>query len=317
MKKNQKTFTVAAAQAVPVFLDRKATVEKACDLIAEAGRKGAGLIVFPEAFIPTYPNWVWVVPSGKVALLNGLYAELVENAVTISDDTTKKLCRAAKKAKIYVVMGINERNTEASNASLYNTLLYIDALGNVMGKHRKLVPTGGERLVWAQGDGSTLSAYDTPFGKLGGLICWENYMPLARNAMYSWGTQIYVAPTWDFGEPWLSSLRHIAKEGGMFVIGCCIAMHMKDIPDRYEFKKYYAPGKEWVNPGDSCIINPKGEFIAGPARMKEEILYADIDHKMIPASKWLLDVAGHYARPDIFKFTVNREPNLVMRTEGS
>ncbi len=147
MKKNQNKFTVAAAQAAPVFLDRKATVEKACDLIAEAGRKGGGLIVFPEAFIPTYPNWVWVVPGGKRALMNSLYTELIDNAVSIPDDTTKKLCRVAKSAKIYVVMGVNERNIEASNASLYNTLLYIDALGNIIGKHRKLVPTGGERLV--------------------------------------------------------------------------------------------------------------------------------------------------------------------------
>ncbi|MFQ5822577.1 MAG: carbon-nitrogen hydrolase family protein [bacterium] len=317
MKKNQKTFIVAAAQAAPVFLDQKATVEKACEFINEAGRKDAKLIVFPEVFIPTYPDWVWVVPGSKKAIFNELYAELIENAVTIPDEATNQLCRAAKNSKIHVVIGINERNTEASNASLFNTLLYIDARGNILGKHRKLVPTGGERLMWAQGDGSTLNAFDTPFGKLGGLICWENYMPLARNAMYAWGTQIYVAPTWDSSESWLMSLRHIAREGGMFVIGCCMAIHMKDIPNRYKFKTLYPEGKEWINPGNSCIINPKGEFIAGPVKMKEEILYAEIDYKLIPASKWIFDVAGHYARPDVFKFTVNREPNAVIQIRDS
>ena len=314
MKESKRAFTIAAAQATPVFLDKKSTVEKACDLIAEAGRKGAQLVVFPETFIHTYPDWVWVVPSGNKAILNDLYAELIENAVAIPDDATQQLCRAAKSAKIHVVMGLNERNVEASNATLYNTLLYVDATGNIMGKHRKLVPTGGERIVWGQGDGSMLEVFETPFGKLGGLICWENYMPLARFTMYARGTQVYVAPTWDSGELWLSSMRHIAKEGGMFVIGCCAAVHIDDIPDRYEFKKLYPKGKEWINPGNSCIINPKGEFIAGPAYAKEEILYAEIDHKQIAESKGTFDVAGHYARPDVFKFAVNRETNPMMKT---
>ena len=316
MMNNNASFTIAAAQATPVFLNREATTEKACDLIMEASHKGAQLIAFPEAFISAYPDWVWSVPPSQ-ASLNDLYVELVENAVTIPDNTTEKLCQAAKESGIYVIIGVNERNTESSNASLYNTILYIDSEGNIMGKHRKMVPTGGERLVWAQGDGSTLDTYDTPFGKLGGLICWENYMPLARYAMYSWGTQIYVAPTWDSGEPWLSTLRHIAKEGGMFVIGCCIAMKVDDIPDHYEFKKLYKKDKEWVNPGDSVIVNPKGEFIAGPLSMEEGILYAEVNLKQIPASKRILDVAGHYARPDIFRFIVNRKANAIMQMESS
>ena len=157
--------------------------------------------------------------SGEEGVLNELYAELLSNSVTIPSDATDRLCRAARLANAYVVMGMSERNVEASGASLYNTMLYIDAQGEILGKHRKLVPTGGERLVWAQGDGSTLQVYDTPLGKLGGLICWENYMPLARYTMYAWGTQIYVAATWDRGQPWLSTLRHIAKEGRVYVIG--------------------------------------------------------------------------------------------------
>jgi nitrilase len=315
MQKKDKLI-VAAAQATPVFLDREATIEKACDIIARAGRKGVELVVFPEAFIPAYPDWVWVVPGDRQGALDELYTLLVENSISIPDEATKRLCQAAKKAAIHVVVGINERNQEASRASLYNTLLYIDAAGNIMGKHRKLVPTGGERTVWAQGDGSTLEAYDTPFGVLGGLICWENYMPLARQAMYTWGTQIYVAPTWDRGDLWVATLRHIAKEGGMFVIGCCMTLRLTDIPDQFGLRELYREGKEWINRGRSCIINPRGEIVAGPVNSKEELLTAEIDLRLITASKRMFDVAGHYARPDVFKFVVNRDANPVMRTTG-
>ena len=314
---NNVPFKVAAVQATPVFLDREATIDKACELIAEAGSEGARLIVFPEAFIPSYPDWVWAIPSGEEGVLNELYAELLSNSVTIPSDATDRLCQAAKHANAYVVMGMNERNVEASGASLYNTLLYIDAQGEILGKHRKLVPTGGERLVWAQGDGSTLQVYDTPLGKLGGLICWENYMPLARYTMYAWGTQIYVAATWDRGQPWLSTLRHIAKEGRVYVIGCCIAMRKDDIPDSYSAmkQKFYAEEDEWINIGDSAIVNPEGEFIAGPVRKQEEILYAEIDPRMMQGPKWMLDVAGHYARPDVFQLTVHTDERRMIRLE--
>jgi nitrilase len=194
--------------------------------------------------------------------------------------------------------------------------LYIDAQGQILGKHRKLVPTGGERLVWAQGDGSTLQAYDTPLGKIGGLICWENYMPLARYAMYAWGTQIYIAATWDRGQPWLSTLRHIAKEGRVYVLGCCIAMRKDDIPDSFSFKqKYYANEEEWINIGDSAIVNPEGVFIAGPVRMKEEILYAELDPRQMGGPRWMLDVAGHYGRPDVFELTVHTEAHKMINME--
>ncbi len=313
---NNTTFKVAAAQAAPVFLDRVATIDKACDLIATAGREGARLIVFPEAFIPTYPDWVWAIPPGEEGMLNELYAELLANSVTIPSEATDRLCRAARLANAYVVMGMSERNAEASGGSMYNTLMYIDGQGQILGKHRKLVPTGGERLVWAQGDGSTLEVYDTPLGKLGGLICWENYMPLARYTIYAWGTQLYVAATWDRGQPWLSTLRHIAKEGRVYVIGSCIALRKDDIPNHYTFKqKFYAEGDEWINIGDSAIVNPEGEFIAGPVRKQEEILYAEIDPRMMRGPKWMLDVAGHYARPDVFQLTVNRDVRSMIRYE--
>ncbi len=315
---NNTTFKVAAVQAAPVFLDRAATIDKACDLIGTAGHEGARLVVFPEAFIPTYPDWVWAIPPGEEGMLNELYAELLANSVTIPSDATDRLCRAARLANAYVVMGMSERNAEASGGSMYNTLLYMDAQGQILGKHRKLVPTGGERLVWAQGDGSTLEVYDTPLGKLGGLICWENYMPLARYAMYAWGTQLYVAATWDRGQPWLSTLRHIAKEGRVYVIGSCIAMRKDDIPDHYAFKqKFYAEGDEWINIGDSAIVNPEGEFIAGPVRKQEEILYAEIDPRMVRGPKWMLDVAGHYARPDVFELIVHTDVRRMIRTEAN
>jgi len=314
MAEQNTTFTVAAVQAAPVFLDRDATVDKACQKIAEAADNGARLVAFPESFIPGYPDWVWAVPAGS-PLHAELYAQFLVNAVEIPDSATQRLCMAARDAGVYVVVGISERNTEASGSSLYNTLLYIDPQGQIMGKHRKLVPTGGERLVWAQGDGSTLSAYDTRLGKLGGLICWENYMPLARYAMYAWGTQIYVAATWDRGEPWLSTLRHIAKEGRMYVIGCCIALRKDDIPDHFDFKRrYYQDAGEWINRGDSAIVSPDGEFIAGPLHEAEGILYAEIDPVKMRGRKWMLDVAGHYGRPDVFQLTINRVPNPMIRT---
>ena len=296
---------VAAAQLTPVFLNKDKTIDKACDAIIEAGENGAGLIVFPEAFISGYPDWVWLIPNSKGADLNALYEKLVHNAISVPDDATERLCKAAKSAGINVVMGMHERNTETSGASLYNSLLFIDEQGAVLGKHRKLIPTGGERLIWAQGDGSTLRSYDTSAGKLAGLICWENYMPLARNAIYESGAQILAAPTWDKSPNWLLSMQHIAREGGLFVISTCMALKMDDIPAEYTFKQLYPEGREWVNVGNSCIIAPNGKILAGPLQAEEGILYAEIDLNDIVKAKRMFDVVGHYARPDVFQFSAN------------
>ena len=307
------TFKIAAVQATPVFLDQEATLAKACELISEASRSGARLIVFPEAFIPTYPDWVWRIPPGRHRMLADAYADLLDQSVEIPGPATERLCEAAREAGVYVAIGVNERNARASNASLYNTLLYIGPEGNLLGKHQKLVPTAPERMVWAQGDGSTLGVYDTSLGKLSGLICWENYMPLARYSLYAWGTQIYLAPTWDSGEPWLSTLRHIAKEGRVYVVGCAIAMRKDDIPDSFAFKaEYYSEVGEWINKGDSAIVSPDGKFIAGPLNAEEGILYAELDSRQMRGPKWNLDVAGHYARPDVFRLTVNRDDRPIL-----
>ncbi|HMG67704.1 MAG TPA: carbon-nitrogen hydrolase family protein [Chitinophagaceae bacterium] len=307
-----KKITACLAQLSPVFLKKEETTEKAIAAILEAGQNGARLIVFPEAFIPGYPEWVWTNPPGKKNLTNPLYEALLENAVSENDLAIQKISAAAKKAKLFVVIGLSEKNSEASNASLYNSIFYIDDQGNLLGRHRKLVPTAGERLAWTPGDGSTLETYNTEIGRLGGLICWENYMPLARYAMYAQGVQIYVAPTWDYGPVWHSTLKHIAKEGAVFVIGVGMPFKVENIPEEFEFKKLYETGKEWINPGDSVMINPKGEVIAGPLNKAEGLIYAELDLSLISHSKLMLDVAGHYARPDVFNFSINRTPHRIM-----
>ncbi len=303
----EKTIKVAAAQATPIFLNKQKTVEKACSIIEEAAKNGAKLIVFPEAFISGYPDWIWLIPNSKSAELNNLFIELTKNSVSVPDNSTDLLCKAAKENKINIIIGMNERNNESSNSSLYNSLLFIDDEGKIIGKHRKLIPTGGERLIWGRGDGSTLNTYQTSAGKIGGLICWENFMPLARNALYENGTQILAAPTWDKSPSWLISIQHIAKEGGLFVISACMAIRKDDIPDEYTFKKLYAPDKEWINTGNSCIVGPNGKILAGPLEAKEGILYAEINLDDIISAKRMFDAVGHYSRPDVFNFDVIRK----------
>ena len=301
----QHRFKVAAVQASPVYLDKEATTQKAVHLIARAAGKGAKLVVFPEVFIAGYPDWIWSVPNNKRALLDELYGQLLRNAVTIPDSTTKALCKAAKDNGVHVIMGMNERNSEASNGSLFNTILYINDQGQILGKHRKLIPTSGERLIWTGGDGTTMQAFDTSMAKIGGLICWENFMPLARFAMYQQGVQIHAAPTWDSSANWQQSMQYIAREGGMFVISCCAAIPMEAIPDSMAFKELYPAGRSWVNVGNSCIIDPRGKFLVEPLAEKEEILLAEINLDEIYQSKRLFDVAGHYNRPDVFRFNLN------------
>jgi nitrilase len=314
MTSNADSFTIAAVQACPVYLDRDRTIGKACDLIAEAGRHGAQLVVFPEAFVPAYPLWSWFVPAGRTGELRDLYSRLHAGALVIPDDSTRRLGEAARSAGVVVAIGVNERNAEASDSTLYNTLLYFNADGSILGKHRKLVPTGGERLVWGQGDGSDLEVYAVDFAKLGGLICWENYMPLARYALSAWGIQIHLAPTWDRGEPWLSTMRHIAKESRCFVVGCCQAVCKADIPDDLPFKaKYLADAREWLNAGDSVIVDPDGKTVAGPAHEVETILYASVKRDQLIGPRWQLDIAGHYGRPDVFELRVHRTPTPAIR----
>jgi nitrilase len=304
---------VAAVQATPIFLDLEATLDLACARIAEAGHNGARLAVFPEGFLPSYPFWSWFIPPYRTMELRELYDALLRQSVAVPGPAVDRLREAARAAGVTVVMGINERNAEASGTTLYNALLFIGSDGRLLGKHRKLVPTVAERLVHGHGDASGLAVYDLDFGRLGGLICWENYMPLARWALYAGGVQIHVAPTWDRGEPWTSTLRHIAKEGRVFVIGCCSPVHRDDVPDAYRFKGAHLPDVAWINPGGSAIIDPDGRFLAGPVAEREEILYADLDMGSLRGSRFQLDVAGHYGRPDVFEVTVHAGVPAMVR----
>jgi len=308
-------FRVAVVQHAPVFLDRDATIDKACRLIAVAARDGAKLVAFPEAFVPAYPDWVWVLAARERKALGALYAELVANSITVPGPETGRLGAAAKEGRVQVVIGVNEVNAEGSGASLYNTLLFFDAEGRLYARHRKLIPTGGERLVWAMGDGSTLAVHETPLGRLCGAICWENYMPLTRYALYAWGAQIYIAATWDRGEPWLATMRHIAREGRVYVLNACMALHRDDVPDRLEFKRHYPPDREWINVGDSAVVSPEGALIAGPLHARHGIVMAEIDPEQYAGARWMFDAAGHYSRPDVFQLTVRRAPRRFLAEE--
>lgn len=313
---DETIFRVAAVQAAPVFFDRTKTVEKACRLIEEAAQNSARLIVFPEAFIPGYPDWIWNIPAGQISLNQELYGMLLEESVTVPGEDLEKLCLAAKKANAYVVIGINERNSEASGGSLSNSLLYISPEGTLLGKHQKLVPTLSERTIWKYGDPGTLEVYDTSLGKLGGLICWENYMPLVRYSLYAQGIDLYVAPTYDESSSWQATLRHIGKEGRTFVIGCCMAYKKEDILSQCpKLKPYYKEAGEWINTGNSMITDPNGNILAGPLHKEKGILYAEIDRKLLRNTKWNLDVAGHYARPDAFRLIVRKESDPVIEIE--
>ncbi len=298
-----KKVKAAAVQATPVFLDRDATVEKTCKLIVEAGNDGAGLVVFPETFIPTYPDWVWRAPAWD-GPFSDLYRRLLENAVEVPGPATDAIGKAARQAKAHVSVGVNER--DRNGGTIYNTQVTFGPDGKVLGKHRKLMPTGGERLVWGMGDGSTLMVYETPFGRLGGLTCWENYMPLARYAMYAKGVDVWVAPTWDQGDVWVATLRHIAKEGRVFVIGVAPLLRGSDVPEDVPGSGELWGGEDdWMNKGYSCIVSPEGELLAGPLVEEEGILYAELDTAQARASRYEFDPVGHYSRPDVFRLLVD------------
>jgi nitrilase len=298
-------FKVAAVQAAPVYLKREATIQKAGDLAADAARTGASLAVFPEAFVPTYPDWVWRMKPGD-PLGEELFTILADQAVRVPSAATEALGAIARKTRLYLVIGVNERDAEGRAATIYNTLLYFGPDGRLLGKHRKLMPTSPERMVWGFGDGSTLlGTYATPFGRVGGLLCWENYMPLARAAVYAQGVDIWCAPTWDRGEAWLATLRHIAREGRVVVVGVAIANHTRQIPDEMPGRAQLWDTDGWICEGGSAIVDPNGDVLAGPIMEREEILVAEIDSERITASRRAFDVCGHYARPDILRLIVN------------
>jgi nitrilase len=301
--------TVAVVQAAPVLFDRDATVEKAVRLIAKAAGKGANLILLPEAFIPAYPRGLsfGMVVGSRSPEGRELWLRYRENAVEIPSAATQAIGEAARRAKAYVAVGVTERDRDFGGGTLYCTLLYFGPDGTVLGKHRKLKPTGSERLIWGEGDGSTLPVLSTPYGRVGGLICWENYMPLARMALYGKGVEIYLAPTADSRDTWQATMRHIACEGRCFVLGCnqyvTKAMYPEDLPGYPEL----ATQPEVMCRGGSVIVSPLGEVLAGPLYDEEGLLVADLDPADVARAKLDFDVVGHYARPDVFRLEVNEQ----------
>jgi len=309
------TVKVAVVQAAPVLFDHEATVEKTCQLIQEAAQSGAQLVLFPEAFIPAYPRGLsfGMVVGSRTPEGRSLWQRYWDNAVEIPSPATETLSAAVREVGIYMAVGIIERDSEYSGGTLYCTTLYFGSDGKILGKHRKLKPTGSERLIWGEGDGSTMPVFDTEVGKIGGLICWENYMPLARTFMYSKGVELYLAPTADSRDTWQATLQHIACEGRCFVLGCNQFVTKEMYPADLQNHPELAEQPEVMCRGGSAIISPLGEIIAGPLFDEEGILYAELDLGEIVKAKVDFDAVGHYARPDVFQLLVNKRANSPVR----
>lgn len=304
MKDLAKTCHVAVVQTSPVLFDKAATLLKVVEKIKEAGDRGANLIVFPESLVPAYPrgfSFGYVVGSRTMEGRQD-WKRYYDNAVLVPSADTDLIAQAAREAEAYVCLGVTER--DSVNCTLYCTTLYFGPDGALLGKHRKIKPTGSERLIWGEDDGSTLTAIDTPYGVVGGLTCWENYMPLARVAMYQKGVAIYVAPTADSREEWQATMRHIALEGRCFVLGCNQYVTKSLYPEGFHYQSELDNCPEDMCPGGSCIVDPFGKYVAGPVWNKDEILYAELDMDMVPLSRMDFDPMGHYSRPDLFDFQV-------------
>jgi nitrilase len=238
-----------------------------------------------------------------------IWRRFVPQTVDLAADDLAPVRDVARRRSVTVTLGVSERDGEFSRSTVYNTFVVIGPDGEILLRHRKLMPTNAERMVWGAGDGAGLETVETPLGRVGGLVCWENYMPLARFALYAAGVQLYVAPTWDEGETWIASMRHIAFEGGCWVLGCGNVIRAADIPADLPLRDtLYPDPEEWLNPGDSVIVAPGGRIVAGPLHQAEGILYADCDPARSMSAHRVLDVAGHYGRPDVFHLTIDRSP---------
>ena len=298
----QREFRVTAVQGTPVYLDREATLDIVVEEIAKAGSDSADLVVFPESFVPGYPDWLWRHNPWSDA---EWYARFQDQAIEIPGPALDAVRDAAAAAGVWVALGITERTR---SGTLYNAVVYIDNGGGIAGLHRKLVPTGAERLVWANGQGPMLTVVNIGGVKVGSLICWENYMPLARAALYEKGIDVLLAPTWDNSDEWIPTLRHTAKEGQVFVVGVTAFLRGSDIPrDLPGADEIYGGDDDFMSKGNTVIVAPGGEIVAGPLTGERGTVNATLDLDRIAAGRRSFDPVGHYARPDVLSLTIHTD----------
>jgi nitrilase len=300
-----RAVTVACVQAEPVILDRERTLGKLEDLAAEAARNGAELVVFPETFVPVYPSshWAKAFAGWQNESAKETFARIAQNSIAVGSSSEQRLAACARELGIWLVTGVNEVEPERPG-TIYNALLYHGPDGTLALHHRKLVPTNHERLVWGQGDGRGLTAVETGFGRLGGLVCWENYMPLARFALYEAGVEIYVASTADDSDAWQATLVHIARESRAYVVSPCAFQRASSYPDDFPLKSEL-DGAALLGRGGSAILAPDGSYLAGPLYDEEGILYAELDPSALLAERQRFDPVGHYHRPDVLRLGVS------------
>lgn len=296
---------VAVVQAAPVGFNPEATLQKAEELVGNAARAGARLVVLPEAFVGGYPKGssFGAVVGDRTEEGYGEFGRYAAGASEIPGPVSQRLGEIAGTSNVYLVSGVIEK----AGGTLYSSIAFFDDDGSLLGVRRKLMPTGAERLVWGFADGSSIEAYPTPMGRLGAVICWENYMPLLRAAMYSKGIELYIAPTADGRDRWLATMRHIALEGRCYVLSANYFARRKDFPPGHPCP-HGSSDETVVSRGGSCIIDPFGEIVAGPAYDEEALLFADIDLEKVATSKYDFDPIGHYGRPDLFQLHVDTAP---------
>src|SRR6266567_2293993 len=306
--------TVAVVQAASVAFDRERTLAKVLDLTRDAAKQGAQLVLFPEAFVSGYPRGLdfGAVVGSRTDAGREDFKRYFESAVEVPGPVVTTLSKAARTNSVYLVIGVIERE----GGTLYCCVLFFAPDGTFLGKHRKVMPTASERLIWGYGDGSTLPVFETPLGRMGAVICWENYMPLLRTYMYSQGIEIYCAPTADHRDTWVASMQHIATEGRCFVLGCNQFNRRRDFPKDYKTAFGDAP-ETVISRGGSCIVDPFGKFLAGPNFEDETILASELDRGLLPKAKFDFDAVGHYSRPDIFSLMVDDRPKTVVATASA
>ncbi len=299
---------VGVVQDSPVFFDKDKTLGKIAELATKYSKQGCELLVFPESFIPGYPRGFSFGAKVGSRTDEGrkLYREYRENGLDLESEDLRFLEELSKSTNTYLVIGATEKVD--ANGSLFCSMIYISPSKGLLGVHRKIKPTGSERIIWGEASGESLTTFQTKVGKLGGLICWENYMPFARMAMFQKGVEIYIAPTTDSRETWLSTMRHIALEGRCFVLGCNQYFTKSMYPEKYRVLLEGEP--EEICPGGSAIISPMGKILAGPLLNGSGVLISELDLNEIAQSKLDFDVIGHYARNDIFEFNVKDQPEI-------